>query len=159
MLVDSGMTLREASIYAGGIGLTVAVARLVTGMLVDHFFAPRIACWLFALSSAGLLLFVLLGPTFAFLGALAVGLSIGAEIDLIGYLTARYFGMQHYGRIYGWLYSACLVGTASSPLIYGLGHDLLGSYTPTLLGATLVLAGTATLFARLPPYQRSNAEA
>ena len=154
MLVDSGMTLREASMYAAVVGLTVAIARLVTGLLVDRFFAPWIAFSLFALSAAGLLLFVFLGTTFAFLGALAVGLSIGAEIDLIGYLTARYFGMRQYGRIYGWLYSACLVGTALSPLIYGLGHDVLGSYTPTIIGAAFVLAGTAVLFARLPAYPR-----
>lgn len=36
--------------------------------------------------------------------ALLIGLSLGAEVDMISFLTSRYFGMKSYGRIYAVIY-------------------------------------------------------
>ena len=33
--------------------------------------------------------------------SVAAGFVNGAEIDLLSYMTVRYFGIRHYGRIFG----------------------------------------------------------
>ena len=81
------------------------------------------------------------------LAALLLGLAAGAESDLIAYLASRYFGMAHFGRIYGLLYLPFGLMSAVSPLIYGIVRDRTGTYDPALtiavglfiLGALLLL--------------------
>ena len=96
------------------------------------------------------------GAPVAALGAIAYGLSVGAELDLIGYLTARYYGMKAYGRIYGILYATVLVGGAVSPVVYGLAVDLAHSYQPMLAAAAAILGGCAALFLALPAFPGSH---
>jgi MFS family permease len=153
MLTDQGFSPEKAAALASGIGLFLIVGRLLTGVLIDRFFAPRVAAIIFLVSAAGFLVVVWGGARFALAGALAVGLSFGAEIDLIGYLTARYFGLKAYGRLYGLLYAVCLVGTGLSPFLYGVGFDHYGTYLPVLKVAALLLAmcGVLCLFMRRFP--------
>ena len=94
------------------------------------------------------------GPSAAIFGAVAVGLSIGAELDLIGYFTARYYGLKAYGRIYGILYAVVLVGSALSPVVYGLAVDMTHSYQAMLYAASGILAVCMVLFLALPPFRR-----
>jgi hypothetical protein len=56
---------------------------------------------------------------FAVLSAVILGLATGAETDLIAFLAGRYFGMAHYGRIYGMLYMPFGLASAVSPAVYG----------------------------------------
>jgi hypothetical protein len=39
-----------------------------------------------------------------FLGAIASGLDIGAEIDLMAFFTSRYFGLRDYAKLYGTMF-------------------------------------------------------
>ncbi len=59
------------------------------------------------------------GPGFVLPAALLIGLSIGAEGDVTSYLTARYFGLRHYGRVYGCFYAVSAIGLGTSPLAIG----------------------------------------
>ena len=65
-------------------------------------------------------------------GALLLGFAAGAESDLIAYLAGRYFGMAHYGKIYGLLYMPFGMASAVSPAIYGAVRDATGSYDAML---------------------------
>lgn len=67
-------------------------------------------------------------------------------------MTARYFGMRAFGRIYGLLYAAVLVGGALSPLGYGLIVDNTKSYTAGLYAGAVLLALSAALFLALPRF-------
>jgi MFS family permease len=89
---------------------------------------------------------VRLGPA----AAVMVGFAMGAEVDLVGYLVARYFGMRAYGIIYGCQYTAFLMGTALGPLIAAAVYDAHGSYAPALYGSAADLGVAALLGARLP---------
>jgi len=152
LLTDRGLSLQAAASYLGIIGGTVVIARFATGILLDRFFGPHVAGLVFSASAIGLIALARGGDGAALMGAVAIGLSVGAEIDLIGYLTARYFGLRAYGRIYGFLYAACLVGSAISPLFYGWVYASTGTYGGSLIVGAAILALTAIVFFRLRPF-------
>jgi len=152
MLTDGGMSPLAAARIAGLLGVGVLVGRLGVGFLVDHLFAPVVAASVMALTGLGLAMLALGGAAFAAPGALAVGLAMGAEVDLIAYFTARYYGMRHYGRMYGLLYGAFLVGTGSSPYLIALIQAAAGAYTPALWMSAGLLGVASLLFATAPRF-------
>jgi hypothetical protein len=153
LLIDAEIPLTRATSIAGMIGIFLIVGRLSAGVLFDLAFAPRIAAALMAASAGGLAALALGGAEYALLGALAIGLSFGAEMDLVGYLCVRYFGTLHYGRIYGLLYTVVLAGTSLSPLIYGALRDHHGSYTGALGMSSILLVASALVFLTMPRFR------
>jgi MFS family permease len=77
---------------------------------------------------------------------------MGAEVDLIGYFTARYFGLNHYGVIYGIQYSMFRIGCGISPILAGYIWDTTGNYDLALIGASILLVGTVILTLTLPEF-------
>lgn len=152
LLTDRGASVADAAATAALVGLCIIGARLATGVLIDRWFAPRVAAGLVTLAAIAFLLFGFGGPAFAAVGAIGIGLSFGAEVDLIGYTVSRYFGFRAYGRLYGLLYAICMAGTASSPLVYGLVVDRVGGYEPMLGAAVVMLLLAAALFMTLRPF-------
>lgn len=152
-LTDAGLTPAQAGALAGLIGVSVLVGRILTGWLMDRIFAPYVAAAMMGVSALGLLALGLWGAPAALAGVVALGLSIGAEIDLIGYLTARYYGLKVYGRVYGLFYLVCLVGSALSPLAYGLIRDAGDGYQAAQFAAAAVLVLTAAIFLTLRRYR------
>ena len=152
MLVDAGYPAQTAAQMASLLGLSLVTGRLLTGIAMDYVFAPRLAVVLMAISAGG---FVALGLGDSALlpyVAVFVGMSLGAEIDLIVFLASRYFAPQHFGRTFGLLYSTFLVGVALSPPVYALLHEAEGSYDPGFLWAAGFLALSAMLFLTLPRF-------
>jgi MFS family permease len=154
MLTDAGLTPAHAGAVAGLLGLAIIFGRAVTGVIVDRVFAPRVAFVAFALAACGCWLLAWGGALWAAGAAVLVGFAMGAEVDLISYLVARYFGLASYGRIYGWLYAVFMVGTSIGPVLAGAAFDRFGNYDVALavLGSALALAAAATL--RLAPFPR-----
>lgn len=152
LLGDAGLSPARAGAIASLTGLSVIVARIATGWLIDRIFAPWVAAAMMAIAAVCLLSLAAAGASAAVLGAIGYGLAVGSEIDILAYLTARYFGMRAYGRIYGVLYMALLAGAALSPLGYGFGVDLTGSYAAPLTIAAGLLALAAMLFLMLPRF-------
>ena len=137
----------------------ILAGRLITGLLFDRFWAPAVlvpillapalSCWL--LMGTGSTLGVLMS------GALLLGFAAGAESDLIAYLAGRYFGMAHYGKIYGLLYMPFGIGSAVSPAIYGAVRDATGSYDAMLTVAIFLFALGAVLPLLLGRYPTTEA--
>jgi MFS family permease len=146
MMTDRGFSAVSAARMMGAGGLFLIGGRLVTGFLIDRFFAPRVAAVIMAISAAGFLLIAQSGPGVAVIGLIVAGLAFGAEIDLVSYLVARYFGLAAYGRTYGILYAFVVVGTAISPTAYGWCFDRYGSYVQVLHGAAILLGAAAAGF-------------
>src|SRR2546427_6067 len=71
------------------------------GYLVDRFFAAHVAAVLFLAPIAGFALLATASGGLPALGVTLVGLGLGTEIDLIAFLTSRYFGQRSFGQIYG----------------------------------------------------------
>ncbi|MCB0257298.1 MAG: TonB-dependent receptor, partial [Anaerolineae bacterium] len=89
----------------------------------------------------------------AALACLLLGFAAGAESDLAAYLAGRYFGMAHYGKIYGMLYMPFGICSAISPLLYAYVRDTAGSYdlilTPAI-GMYLLGGGLLLLLGKYP---------
>ena len=154
ILLDLGLPTSAAVKIAGVIGIAVVLGRLLVGFAVDRIFAPWVAIAILFTCICGVLALALLGSTVAVPAAFVIGFSVGAEVDLIGYLVARYFGIQAYGQIYGRQYSAFLIATGLSPVILGAVRDATGTYTASLFIAAAFMIVSAALFAKLPKFDR-----
>jgi nitrate/nitrite transporter NarK len=124
-----------------------------TGYLLDRLFAPRVAAAFFGAAALGIVLLWLGTTPIAFAGGFLVGLGLGAEVDIIAYLTSRYFGLRAFGQIYSWAFAAFALAGALGPLLMGASFDRTGSYhgaLATFLAATLV---ATVLMTRLGPYR------
>lgn len=135
MLIDAGIPAANAAKLASSIGFAVIFGRLATGLLLDRFEAEVIALGMFGLVVLGLALLALGGSAMALPGAVISGLAVGAEIDLLAFLTARYFSVKSYGAAYGGIFGLFLFGGAIGPGMTGVLYDLTGSYKVPLICA------------------------
>ena len=155
MLGAQGFSRPETASVMMVFGLSIAAGRLITGLLLDRFWAPfvtlpilslpAIACWMLATDHS-------MTMTVAVLSAFLLGFAAGAETDLVAYLAGRYFGMANYGQIYGVLYMAFGIAASLSPTAYGWVRDTTGSYDPILFAAAVMFIVGAVLLLFLGPY-------
>jgi len=155
MLSGRGLEAQTAASVMGVLGIGIFAGRIITGMLLDRFWAGFVAFPLLCLPAISC--YILLGDDIAFpMAATAgflLGFAAGAESDLIAYLTGRYFGMAHYGKVYGMLYMPFGFFSALSPIIYAYVRDTSGSYDPILsiaIFAFLIGGGLLLLLGRYP---------
>jgi OFA family oxalate/formate antiporter-like MFS transporter len=149
-----GFRPADAATIMQVVGIAILVGRLVTGFLLDRFWAPLVSLPMLLLPAIGVVYLTGHDPDFVMLAGAAflLGLAAGAESDLIAYLASRYFGLAHYGRIYGVLYMAFALASAFSPLVYGRVRDVAGTYDPMLMTAAGLLVGGAVLLLTLGSY-------
>jgi MFS family permease len=152
MLGDAGIDPRAAGKLAGQIGLAVIASRMLVGFALDRYFAPRIAIAISLVAAAGNLVFYFLGADYAWLTAIAIGLALGAELDLMGFLIARYFGLAQFGKIYGWLYFAFIFASGIGPLWVGAVRDSTGNYSIALVASVIGLLVSCVGFLLMPRY-------
>lgn len=156
MLISKGMEGADAAALVGLAGLASFVGALVTGSLVDRFWAPAIA-FLFACGSAAgacLLAFngTLEGPVAA-AAILLVGLGLGAEIDVVAFMVARYFGVRSFSTLYGLAVFFIAFGGAIGASLLGVAFDRFGNYDAALLviaGAFLAAGCAYLMLGRYP---------
>jgi predicted MFS family arabinose efflux permease len=135
------------------VGLSTIAGRLVSGYLLDRYFAPVVTAVLFLLPLIGVSILALgAGGAAPALAAMTLGFGLGAEIDVIGFMVSRYFGLRAYGEIYGCMFAIFTVGTGLGPVLMGLSFDAAGSYTFTLTAFGIALIIASTLVARLGRY-------
>lgn len=153
-----GFSAEVGASVLGVVALGILSGRIIVGLLFDRFWAPgvafpamllpAIACWLLMGTSSVL--------SHVMLGGFLLGFAAGAESDVIAYLATRYFGMAHYGRIYGVLYMPFGIGSAISPILYGMVRDRTGSYDPMLIAATIMFAAGGALLLTLGRYPEAQ---
>ena len=153
MLTDHGISVERAAFASSLLGVALLIGRVFTGYFLDRFFGPYVAMLLFCGVAVGIfLLSTGAGGSLAMLAAFLVGLGMGAEADIIAYLTSRYFGLRSFGEIYGYLFATFTLAGALGPVLMGVGFDRLGSYrAPLLFFLAATLVATA-LLTRLGPY-------
>jgi MFS family permease len=155
LLQDAGLSPAEAGQLAALMGLSILVGRLLIGFIIDRIFAPYVTAVVFTLVALGCLSLGLGGVDFAIFAAIALGFAVGAEVDLIGYFTARYFGMLNYGAIYGLLYSVFIFGAAIAPLYTGYIWDVTGNYDLALLIAAGLMIPVVIISLSLPRFDNA----
>lgn len=153
LLVERGIDPARAAKGQAFLGLSLIGARVFAGFLMDKFFAPYISI-VFMLGSA--LGFVILasgisGPV-VLVAIVLVGMAIGAEFDVMGYLTSRYAGLLSYGQVFGFLFAAFELGAAIGSVVMGYCHDMTGEYTVALWIMSGLALLSCVLAALLGPY-------
>jgi MFS family permease len=145
LLTDRGWSAEAAAAIMVWVGLASMVGRLVVGYLLDRMFAPYVAIGLFLAALGGL--YLLASGKNAYLGVSGIGLTGGAEIDVIAYMVSRYFGLRRFGQIYGYQFGVFLVGAGLGPMLMGAAQTRLHSYDLPFqaFGVLLVLASLLML--------------
>jgi MFS family permease len=154
LLTDRGISPGNAALAASLVGAGGFIARMLVGYLLDFFFAASVAACLFFASTMGLFfLWSGVAGYLPFAAAFLIGVGQGAELDIIPYMVSRYFGLQAFAEIYGYLFAVFTLGGVVGPMLMGMWFDATGSYG-LILGVlaigTLVAVGLMT---RLGPYR------
>jgi MFS family permease len=143
LLTDRGWSTETAAGIMVWAGLASLAGRVVAGLMLDRVFAPYVAMVSFIVALSGV--YLLASGTSATLGVIGIGITTGAEIDIIGYMTSRYFGLRKFGQLYGYLFGVFLIGAGIGPVVMGAVHTRLHSYDSAFLAFEVMLA-LATFF-------------
>ncbi|MCW6507841.1 MFS transporter [Lichenifustis flavocetrariae] len=150
LAIDLGVSPGTARGLFAVIGLSMLFGRVAVGTLLDRLNPTRLSAVTLAVPALASLL--LASHAVQPLGAMTVaaiilGLSAGAEVDILSFLVARYFGLRAYGAIYGCELMFFAAGSGIGGLLTGAVRDAVGSYEPALIGgvAVFTLAGLTIL--------------
>ena len=159
-MTDEGFSREQAATVQSVFGMSIILGRVIVGYLVDRFWAPGVASICLALPAVGA--FFLHGQQsleVAVLASFLIGFAAGAELDLMAFLAARYFGLAHYAKIYSVLYATLAVCSGTAPMIFAYAYDLTGSYDIGYgIAMGLFLASTimVLLLGRYPNHHRAS---
>ncbi len=163
MVQKHGFSISEAAGVASIVGVGILLGRVIIGLLFDRFWAPAIAFPVLVLPA--LSCYLLMGTSgdlgLLQIAAFLLGFAAGAESDVIAFLTARYFGMASYGRIYGLIYLFFGFCSGISPKLYARAVDQTGSYDPMLQISIILFTlggGLLLLLGRYPVLAAKSAE-
>lgn len=150
LLMWSGLQRIEAAGLAALLGVGSLAGKLITGWLIDRVSGGLVPFICFAMP--GLAYFLLWQghgslPALA-IATLIVGYAGGSSLHMTAYLTTRYAGLAHFGKIYGFIGSVLSLGAGIGPLAAGILYDRTQSYELLLLiGMPLaLLAGLLVAF-------------
>jgi len=152
-LTDQGVEPQKAATVISVFGVSVIAGRLIVGYLVDHYWAPGVAAIAILLSVAGSLI-LLVEPVYvmACVAGGLLGFAAGAELDLMSFLAAKYFGLLHYSKIYSWLYAALAMASGIAPSLFALVYDKTGSYSVGFIYCTVCFCTSCVLLLFLGRY-------
>jgi predicted MFS family arabinose efflux permease len=156
LAIDFGVQPVIAGRMFAVIGLSMLCGRVIIGGLLDRLnpvvvssvslFMPALACCLLVLHP--------ISPIAATgVSAALLGFCAGAEVDILSFLVARYFGLRSYGAIYGSELVFFAAGSGVGGILTGHVRDISGSYQPALVGGIVVFSLAALimlLLARSP---------
>ena len=154
ILIGNGMARPSAVAAQSALGLMMGAGRLGSGFLVDRV-SVRIVLPAFGVAAVvGLAMLAdgVTGPT-ALIAAALAGLLIGAEIDVLGFVVKRYFGIARYGALYGLLFAVFQLGGAIGVYVLAALREASGSYGSGLSLLMAACVGASFLFMLLGPYR------
>lgn len=149
---DGGIVSIQAAKIAALIGLAAIVGRLSTGFLVDHISAIRVGAVAFMLPAigCGVLLINGITPASAIIAGVLLGLAMGAELDVFGYLTSRYFGTRYFGSLFGCILLSLSLGSGLGHVGASMFFDLTGSYSGFIWVTMIVTVFCSLCFLTMP---------
>ncbi|MGK6315738.1 MFS transporter [Neorhizobium sp. DT-125] len=155
LMTDRGLPVEIATSMLVVVGLSTILGRLISGYLLDKIFAPYFAAAIFLvpLAGMGVLWFGSASSATGLIAAACFGFGLGAEVDVVGYLVGRYFGLRRYGEIYGYIFAIFSIGTGIGSYLMGVSFDMTHSYGTALAGLSLALSAASFIIFRLGPYR------
>ena len=157
LLTDRGVSGSGAALAASSMGVTAMGGRMLTGWLIDRFFAPRVALILMLIAAGGALVLAFASTmTMGVLGASLIGLGMGGEADITPWLLAKYFGLRSFSTLYALTWTAYAIAGAIGPVIMGKAFDTTGSYQTLLTELAVLTAAASALFLLIPAYSKAR---
>lgn len=155
LLQQQGASAQYAAAAQASIWSVLVLGRIVTGWLMDRYFAPHVALAFLIPPIIGIAMLAVgvNGPS-AFVAAMLVGLAAGAEVDVMAYLASRYFGLKHFGAIYATFFSIYAVGTSAGPVFTAWLVARTGEYGPALWCLVGALCASSLLLLRFRSFDR-----
>ena len=152
LLTDRGVSAQGAAYCISAVGATGLVGRLITGLVLDHFFGPRVSQIMLLCTVAGIVLLSVATTLGAGLTAAGlIGFSMGSEGDITPYLLSRYFGIGRLSTLYALTWTTYAIGGATGPLFLGRVFDAASSYRPITIQLLAVPAAIPCLLLFLLP--------
>ena len=154
LLSDRGVSASSAAAAMSVMGGASLAGRLITGWVIDRYFAAHVSFVLLVMAAVGT--YVLAGAqTFAAgaLGAALIGFGMGGEADIIPFLLSRYYGLRSFATLYGLTWTAYAFAGAIGPVIMGKAFDATGSYEVLLAQLAVGLLAVASLMLVAPRYR------
>ncbi len=154
MLVDAKIPPQTAVFAMTVFGIAIILGRIVAGILLDYFYAPYVLIGFLLGPVIGLSMYAAgsSGPV-VFAWAALIGLGVGAEIDVLGYLIPRYCGRVAYAKLYGILLAAFQLGGGIGAAALGIIRTSQGAYTNGLWAIAVSTTLAIIVISRLGPYQ------
>lgn len=156
LLTGAGVSRADAANQLALIGIAALVGQLSAGWLADRVSGSVLPVCCFAVPGlAYLMLLAGLGSgQLLLIGVLLAGLGSGSAMAITTYLSTRYAGVRHFGKIFGLISSCMGLGAGVGPLIAGGIFDMTGSYDLFLILAAGGAVLASLLVFRLGPYPR-----
>ena len=155
MIQARGVGVEQAAMVASIFGLASFGGRVLIGTLVDHLDARHVAAFFIALSAAGVAILAADLPLWAvYAAAFLLGGTLGAEVDLLAFLSSRYFGLRRFAQIFGVIFGVVMFGMALGPVAFGAVFDQTGSYQSILALGAPICCVAIVLMLILQPYER-----
>jgi len=158
VLSASGISRGDAAGIAGLVGVTAIFGRLTIGALLDRMDGRIIAAVCVSLPILGIVLLIQMPGSVvaASIAVLIFGFSLGAELDIVAYLTSRYFGRENFGFLFGTIGGCLGFASGNGPVVLNRVYDVTGSYTPALWAAIPICLFSAMLFLCMGRYPQSK---
>jgi MFS family permease len=148
ILTATGLSRDRAALIAGSYGLFAVLGKMSYGLLVNRFPGQFVAAAMVILPAVSCGMLMSPNPSIAmcFIAISLVGLSSGAQLQLLVYLTTRHFGMRSFGTVFGFISWSMTIAAALGPVLAGRIYDKTGSYRLLLMaGIPLSVIASAVL--------------
>lgn len=156
MLIDQGLTLQTAANVASIYAFGTIVGRIACGLALDRYPTPIVTFVSMFLPAIGFLMLGLPLDSYAIIAwaMFMVGLSVGAETDIISFLVARYFKLRIYNTTLGLLMTASFLSSATGALGVSFTLRRFDSFEPFLFVIAGSIAVGSFLFLMMPKSRR-----
>lgn len=135
------------SLYAFGI----VVGRLVCGIALDRFAAHAVSAVALGLPTISFAIFVsgVEIPAILAGGVMILGLSVGADFDIIAFLVMRFFPLEVFGTVYSLIGSVMASSAALGALLLSITFQLGGGFSQFFAIVAVMTITGSLLFLQL----------
>lgn len=152
MLIDNHISTQTAAFVISVYSIGTIVGRIACGLALDRFSTPVVTFVSMAFPSIGLFV---LGTDWNAVPVIAVamflvGLTVGAESDLLAYLVARYFKIEIYSSTFSMIACVNYLASFAGSVAISVVLDRTGSFSNFLFLVSGTVALGSVLFLFLP---------
>jgi predicted MFS family arabinose efflux permease len=154
ILTATGLSRESAAHIAAIAGVAGISGKLLTGWMMDRWQSRWIGGVSLSLPALACLMLLdsIRTPALIVIAMVIFGYSAGAYLQVCTYLTTRYGGLRHFGKIFGIMAGLMALATGTGPIVAGMLYDHFGNYTAVMLSGIPMGLLSGWLVGGLGPY-------